>query len=182
MTVGAAVLLDDGRVFCATDAAVGYSDGYRRPMTTGKWWDEFSDRCWILESGTDLALARIRAKLRQNRSAKLEDAHVVASLLRKVQDEMAGKDAGVEGLDAELLHIASSGEIHVLGGDGGVIGPYPYTAIGHGAPVVNPILEYEFPTKTTLTERVVRTVLKRAFQVCTIYCDSVHGWFEHIYE
>lgn len=181
MTVCSAVVLDDGRVHCATDAAVGYSDGYRRPMVIGKWWLDYLDQCLIMESGTDLALSRVRAKMDEHKGgSKLADPNFVAKLIREVQEEIKGTD-GVDSIECELLHVSFEGLIHVVGGDGGVIGPYPYTAIGHGATPMNPIFDYAFPTKAKLTERVVKDVVKRAFDVCPIYCDSVHGYFEMVY-
>ena len=150
-------------------------------MIVGKWWDDYRLQCLIMESGSDLALARVRAKMDEHKKGtKLADARFVAQLVREVQDDVKGRE-GVDSIECELLHVSFEGAIHVVGGDGGVIGPYPYTAIGHGGPTVNPIFDYDFPRKAKLTERVVRDVVKRAFEVCPIYCDSVHGYFEMIY-
>ena len=181
MTVCAAVLLDDGRVYCATDAAVGYAGGYRRPMVVGTGWDDFKDQCLIRESGSDLALARVRAKMVEHKkSPKLADARFIAQLVREVQDEVKGTE-GVDSIECELLHVSFDGLIHVVGGDGGVVGPYPYTAIGPGGTPVNPIFDYDFPKKAKITERIARDVVKRAFAVCPIFCDSVPGFFQTIY-
>lgn len=178
MTIVVAVQLDDGGFYMASDSAVGYENGYRRGMPVGKWWKFRS--CVIGESGADLHLSRIRTSLTEKEERWqveglvpfLELTHIQAAVY-EVQDDTKG-DSSLEGLDAELLYCGPEG-MYVVGGDGGIIGPYDYTAVGHGAAVANPILEYALrPSRMRKRSKTsVERAVFEAFRITERYCDSV---------
>lgn len=174
MTVGCAVRLNDGRVYCATDSAIGYASGYRRAMPTGKWWEY--DGFLILESGSDFALSRIRRVF----EAKTEETSVelLQDCVHEVAEKVASKFEGVGDLEAELLYADPDLDgLYVIGGDGGIVGPDDWACIGHGAPLLTVALEMGLPVPSRRTLRKVHEVVMRGLTITARGADSVHDPF-----
>ena len=178
MTVVIGVICDDGRVVVGSDAAISFGDGYRRLMSEGKWWNM---GCLIIgESGDDFSLSRIRQKTVKHKPwTALRDPYTFSELVCVVQAEVKG-DEGMEPLECELLHVSGDKDnkpiIHVIGGDGGISGPYPYMAVGHGGTVAMPVLDVlldprHFKGKKTVIRvtNIIMETLERTAQ----YADSV---------
>ena len=143
MTVVIGIICEDGKIVIGSDAAIGFGDGYRRLMSEGKWWNM---GCLLIgESGSDFALSRIRQKtVKHDPWTDLRDPYTFSELICEVQTEIKG-DEGTEPIEAELLHVSGDKDcnpiLHIIGGDGGITGPYPYIAIGHGGTVAQPVLD-----------------------------------------
>ena len=177
MTCVMACLCEDGRTVVVSDSAIGYGDGYRRLMSEGKWWDM---GCLLTgESGTDFALSRIRQKtVKKKKWEELRDPYTFSELVCEVQTEVKGED-GPEPLEAELLHV--SDRLHVIGGDGGITGPFPYTAVGHGATIALPLMDAMLHPRY-IKKRTVAKVTNRLLEIMKIvasYADSVCEPFHH---
>lgn len=183
MTVVIACITSDNKIVVVSDSAIGCEDGYRRIMSEGKWWDM---GCLMIgESGTDFALSRLRQKTRKKKSwVALRDPYVFSAMVVEVQTEVKG-DEGPEPLEAELLHISGDEKkkptLHVIGGDGGITGPFPYTAIGHGATVALPLLDWaldsrRMPRRTTIK---VTNMLMEVLKLTERYAESVCSPFHH---
>lgn len=176
---------DDGRIVIVSDAAIGTSDGYRRTMPEGKWWDM---GCLVIgEAGSDFALSRIRQKtleLYKKDWKTLKDPYAFSELVCEVQADIQG-DEKIEPIDAELLHVAAQKDpatkeeistIHVIGGDGGITGPFPYTAVGHGATVALPLLDFAAKRDPRMKKRSVVKVTNVLLDIMLLtarYADSV---------
>lgn len=187
MTVVIAVICDDNKIVLASDSAISCEDGYRRMMSEGKWWDM---GCLMIgESGSDFALSRIRQKtVKRKNWTDLRDPYTFSELVCQVQKEVAG-DEPLEPIEAELLHISGNKEdlpiIHVIGGDGGITGPFLYTAIGHGATIALPLLDVLLDSKR-LKKRTAIKVTNTLMEVLDLterYADSVvHPFYTHIFD
>lgn len=177
MTVCAAIQLRDGSYLCGTDSAIGYSSGYRRSMPNGKWWD-YTDTGGplILESGGDFALSRIR-RLFEAKNAE-PSVELLVDAIHEVADKVASKLEGVDDLDAELLYVDTSLDgLYVLGGDGGVTGPYDWTTVGHGAPLMTVALSMSLPPVSRRNVATTQETFDQAFAEVARGADSVHDPF-----
>lgn len=183
MTVVIGCITSEDKIVVISDSAIGCEDGYRRIMADGKWWDM---GCLLIgESGEDFALSRLRQKTRKKKSwVALRDPYIFSEMVVEVQTEVKG-DEGPEPLEAELLHISGDKDkkpiIHVIGGDGGITGPFPYTAVGHGSTIALPLLDAlldprRMKTRTTIK---VTNVLMEIMKLTERYADSVCGPFHH---
>jgi 20S proteasome alpha/beta subunit len=187
MTVVIAVICDNGNIVVGSDSAIGYESGYRRLMADGKWWNM---GCLMIgESGSDFALSRIRQKtVKHEPWTDLRDPYTFSELVCEVQTEVKGLE-GTEPIDAELLHIAGDKEgkplLNVIGGDGGITGPFPHTAVGHGAMPALPLLDAllkpsRVPKKTVIK---VTNIVLEILQLTSAYADSVSPpHFIHVFD
>lgn len=181
MTVVMAAICDDNRIVVMTDSAIGYEHGYRRIMSDGKWWDM---GCLMIgESGSDFALSRIRQKTQKYEPWEdLRDPYTFSELVCSVQTEVKG-ETGTEPIDAELLHVSGDEQgkpiLHVIGGDGGITGPFTHTAVGHGAAIALPLLDVMLDSKRMKKKSVIKVtnVMTEIITVVAQYCDSVCGPF-----
>lgn len=167
MTVVYASKLADGRVYIASDAAVGYGDGYRQLMEEGKWWDY--DELFVGESGSDFALSRIRAKFEGKQEETTPE--LLAECVREVATEVSKREH-TEDLEAQLLY-ASPFEIAIVGGDGGILRRKVDAAVGHGS---TPLLSYladRLPVPSKRTYRNVSRIVLAGLQHTARMCDSV---------
>lgn len=167
MTVVYGSKLGDGRVYIASDAAVGYGDGYRQLMEEGKWWDY--DELFVGESGCDFALSRIRAKF----EAKEEETtpELLAQCVREVASEVSKKEH-TEDLEAQLLY-ASPSELAIVGGDGGIMRRKVDAAVGHGSTILLAYLADRLPAPSKRTERNVSRIVLAGMKHTARMCDSV---------
>lgn len=177
MTVCAAIKLRDGSYLCGTDSAIGYASGYRRSMPVGKWWDYTEEGGpLILESGGDFALSRIRRTFEAKEAEPSVD--LLVDVIHEVADRVASKVEGVEDLNAELLYVdATLDGLYVLGGDGGVTGPYDWTTVGHGAPLMTVALSMSLPVVSRRGVTDTQATFDRAFIEVARGADSVHDPF-----
>jgi len=182
MTVVIGIICEDGKIVVGRDGAIGFGDGYRRLMSGGKWWDM---GCLVIgESGSDFALSRIRQKtVKHDPWTDLRDPYTFSELVCAVQTEVKGQE-GTEPIEAELLHISGDKNnkpiLHVIGGDGGITGPYPYQAIGHGATPAIVCLDTRLDPKYYKKKRNVsnmREVMTEALERAAQYADSVASPF-----
>ena len=182
MTVVIGILCEDGRIVVGSDSAIGYGDGYRRIMSEGKWWNM---GCLMIgESGSDFALSRIRQKtVTHDPWTDLRDPYTFSELICEVQTEIKGQE-GTEPIEAELLHISGDKDckpiIHVIGGDGGISGPYPYAAIGHGGMPATICMDTRLDPKHFKGKRTVvrmTNVVLEALERTAQYADSVSSPF-----
>lgn len=173
-----ACLCDDGRTVVVTDSAVGCEDGFRRLMSQGKWW--YMGCLLIGEAGDDFALSRIRHKtVKRKKWEELRDPYTFSELVCQVQTEVKGEE-GPEALEAELLHVAE--ELYVIGGDGGITGPFPYTAVGQGATIALPLMDALIGDSRYMKKRTVVKITNKMLEIITIvatYTDSVCAPFHH---
>ena len=180
MTCVIACICEGSLAVIASDSAVSYASGFRRLTSQGKWWD--MGNLIIGESGSDLALSRIRQKtLDTDDWGALSDPYTFSRLVCAVQQDVRGHD-GAEPLEAELLHVgaeASQPTLHVVGGDGGVTGPFEYTAVGHGAALAMPILDILLDAKRCKRKTVARVgnIVLEALSLVARYADSVSAPF-----
>lgn len=187
MTLVLAAICDDDKIVVMSDSAIGYESGYRRLMTDGKWWDM---GCLMIgESGSDFALSRIRQKtVKHEPWTDLRDPYTFSELVCEVQTEVKGLE-GTEPIDAELLHVSGNEEgkplLNIIGGDGGITGPFKYTGVGHGAPVALPLMDALLDPKRLKKKTVVRVsnILTEIMERTTQYCESVvHPFHTHIFD
>lgn len=178
MTVVIGIICEDGKIVVGSDGAISFGDGYRRLMSEGKWWNM---GCLMIgESGSDFALSRIRQKtVKHDPWTDLRDPYTFSELVCAVQTEVKGQD-GIDDIDAELLHVSGDKDckpiIHVIGGDGGISGPYPYQAIGHGATPAIICLDTRLDPKYWKKKRNVANmtiVMMEALERSAQYADSV---------
>lgn len=185
MTAVLACATDDNKVVIVTDSAIG-GDGYRRLLSQPKIWDM---GCLVIgEAGDDFALSRIRQKTQKHKSwEKLQDPYTFSELIVSIQKDVAG-DQKLEPLEAELLHVGTDEQercqLHIIGGEGGVIGPFPYTAVGDGMVVALPLMDAligkRLKKKTTVT---VANALLEIQKYTARYTESVNEPFHtHIYD
>ena len=177
MTVVYASKLADGSVYIASDAAVGYSDGYRQLMEEGKWWDYGT--FFIGESGSDFALSRIRMAFEAKTEAPSPE--LLALVVHEVAKEVAGKNE-VDYLGAQLLY-ADAESMALVGGDGGILRRKHDACIGHGATVLQSYLADRLPPPSKRTARnvskIVRAGLVHTARLCESVCDP---FFEDVTE
>jgi 20S proteasome alpha/beta subunit len=177
-------LTSDDKIVVLTDSAIGDAMGFRRIMSEGKWWNM---GCLMIgESGSDFALSRIRAKTAKHEPwTDLRDPYTFSELVCEVQSEVRG-ELGTEPIEAELLHVSGDENnkpiLHVIGGDGGISGPFPYTAVGHGSTIALPLMDIllskkYFPGKRT--EVAVLNKLTEIMEIVARYADSVSDPFYH---
>jgi 20S proteasome alpha/beta subunit len=187
LTVVIAVICDSGKIVVGSDAAIGYESGYRRLMSDGKWWDM---GCLMIgESGSDFALSRIRQKtVKHDPWPELRDPYTFSELVCEVQTEVKGQE-GTEPIEAELLHISGDLDgkptLYVIGGDGGITGPFEATAVGHGAmpalPLLDALLKKSRMPKRTETK--VANVVREILELSSSYVDSVAPpHFIHVFD
>lgn len=169
-----AAVCEDNKAVVMSDAAIGFDDGFRRLMTEGKWWD--MKRLIIGESGTDFALSRIRQKTRDQDWEALRDPYTFSELVCQVQADVKGQ-LGMEALEAELLHVGADEDgnvkLYVIGGDGGISGPYPYVSIGHGMMPAQPLLDARFTRTKSRSLKTVKTILWDVLELTARYNESV---------
>jgi hypothetical protein len=187
MTVVIATICDDGKIVVMSDSAIGYENGFRRLMTDGKWWDM---GCLLIgESGSDFALSRIRQKtVKHEPWTDLRDPYTFSELVCEVQTEVKGLE-GTEPIEAELLHVSGDKDknpiLHVIGGDGGITGPFTHTAVGHGASIAMPLMDVLLDPKRMRKKTVIKTTntMTDIMVVVAQYCESVCGPFHtHIFD
>jgi len=172
MRVVYASKLADGRVYIASDAAVGYADGYRQLMEEGKWWDY--DSFFIGESGSDFALSRIRMAF-ENKGlpGALPTPELLAECVHEVAKDVAGKGE-VDYLGAQLL-FACPDSMAIVGGDGGILRRKVEACVGHGSTVLSSYLagRLQPPSKRTYknTDKIVREGLVYTARICDSVCD-----------
>lgn len=167
MTVVFASKLANGQVYIASDAAVGYGDGYRQLMEEGKWWEY--DGLFIGESGSDFALSRIRAKFESKNDEPSPE--LLAACVREVATEVSKKEH-TEDLEAQLLY-ASPEEIAVIGGDGGIMRRKHHGAVGHGETILTSYLEGRLPVPSKRTKASVSRVVLVGLRFTARKCESV---------
>jgi hypothetical protein len=174
----------DNKIVVVTDSAIGYENGYRRIMSQAKIWNM---GCLVIgESGSDFALSRIRQKtVKHDPWTDLRDPYTFSELICAVQTDIKG-DEGTEPIEAELLHISGDNDnqpiLHVIGGDGGITGPFPYTAVGHGATIALPLMDALLDPKR-LNKRTVIKVTNALMEIMNLterYADSVCGPFREL--
>ena len=175
MTCVVGCVCSDGRVVVVSDSAISYG-GYRRLMSEGKWWDM---GCLLIgEAGSDFAISRIRAKTGECKTWEdLVDPYTFGALVREVQTEVKGQ-GGTESIEAELMHVSTT--IHVVGGDGGISGPYPYTAIGDGMMPALPLMDALLHEKRIGKKRTVQKVTNALLEIMGLvasYVESVEAPF-----
>lgn len=184
MTVVIGCITSDSKIVVVTDSGFSMDDGYRRHTADAKIWDM---GCLIIgEAGEDFALARIRRKTSKlTKSWKtLRDPYTFSDIVCEVQTEVKG-DEGTEPIDAELLHIAGDEKnrptLHVIGGDGGIGGPYPYYAVGHGATIALPLLDWALDLKRIKKRTTIKVtnVLMEVLKLTEKYADTVSAPFHH---
>jgi hypothetical protein len=158
--------LADGRIYIASDAAVGYEDGYRQLMEEGKWWTY--DGFYVGESGDDFALSRIRARFETKNKAPSPDT--LAECVREVASEMT-KDH-TECLSAQLLY-ADAHDLAVVGGDGGILRRKHDACVGHGATVLTSYLVGRLPAPSKRTFKNVSIIVREGLVWTARLCDSV---------
>ncbi len=168
MTVVYATKLADGRVYIASDAAVGYADGYRQLMEEGKWWDYGT--FFIGESGCDFALSRIRAAFESAGIITPGPEHL-AIVIHNVAKELAGKNE-VEYLEAQLL-FAHPDCLAVVGGDGGILRRKTEACVGHGGTILQAYLEDRMPAPSKRTQRNVSKIVLAGMKYTARLCESV---------
>lgn len=187
MTVVIGAVCEDGRIVVVSDSAIGYENGYRRIMSDGKWWDM---GCLLIgESGSDFALSRIRQKTVKVKDwQSLRDPYTFSELVCQVQSEVKG-DTGTEPIEAELMHVSGdeNGQplLNIIGGDGGISGPYQQTAIGHGAPLAMMGMRLLFKQKRCRKRsvQIVTNALLEVIEEVDSLCESVEGPFHvHIFD
>ena len=171
MTVVFASKLTGGRVYIASDAAVGYADGYRQLMEEGKWWDY--DGFFIGESGEDFALSRIRAAFEE--ATEEPTPRLLAASVRKVAKDLAGKEH-VDCVEADML-FASPEEIAIVGGDGGILRRKYDGCVGHGATVLMAYLSDRLPVPSKRSFKAVDALVLDGLAYTANYCESVAGPF-----
>ncbi len=171
MTVVYATKLADSRLYIASDAAVGYSDGYRQLMEEGKWWDYGS--FFIGESGCDFALSRIRMAF--ERASELVPGSPSPEFLARVVHEVAKELAGtteVSYLEAQLL-FAHPENLAVVGGDGGILRRTTEACVGHGGTILQAYLEGRMPAPSKRTQRNVSKIVMEGMAYTARLCESV---------
>ena len=187
MTVVMATICDDDRIVVMTDSAIGYDSGSRRIMSAGKWWNM---GCLLIgESGSDFALSRIRQKTQKYEPwTELRDPYTFSELVCEVQTEVKGEH-GTEPIEAELLHVSGDEKgkaiLHVIGGDGGITGPFTHTAVGHGAAIALPLMDVMLDPKRMKKKSVIKVTntMTEIITVVAQYCDSVCGPFHtHVFD
>jgi len=177
MTVVYATKLADGRVYIASDAAVGYADGYRQLMEEGKWWDY--EHFFIGESGSDFALSRIRTAFEAKNKAPSPE--VLAEVIHEVAQAVAGKNE-VDYLGAQLLY-ADPENMAVVGGDGGILRRKVEACVGHGSTVLMSYLADRLPPLSKRTRSKVSKVVLAGLRHTARLCDSVcDPFFEDVSE
>lgn len=187
MTCVMACKTDDNKVVVVTDSAIGTGGGFRRLMSQPKLWDM---GCLVIgEAGDDFALSRIRQKTQLHKNwEELKDPYTFSELICKIQKDIAGEFSGVEALDAELLHVGTDKDnkstIYVVGGEGGVVGPFPYTAVGEGSiiaiPLMDALIAKRLKKKTVIK---VTNVMMEIMEYVDSYVESVKGPFHpHTYD
>lgn len=169
MTVVFGCKLVNGGAYIASDAAVGYADGYRQLMDEGKWWEY--DGFFVGESGTDFALSRIRLHFEaKNRPPSPE---MLAQCVHEVAKDLAGKEH-VDYLNAQLLWICPE-QIALIGGDGGIIRKRDAGCVGHGSFILEAYLADRMPPPSKRTyqkvSRVVRAGLAHTERACESVCN-----------
>lgn len=183
MTCVIGCLTDDKKIVVVSDSAVGDEDGFRRIMSEGKWWDM---GCLLIgEAGTDFGLSRLRQRTRTIQSwTALRDPYAFSEMVVEVQHEVKGEE-GPEPLEVELLHV-SGDENHeptlfIIGGDGGIMGPFPYTAIGHGANIALPLLDVLLDPKRIKVKSTIKVtnILLEVMKYTERYDESVYSPFHH---
>lgn len=185
MTIVAACICADDKVVVMSDSAITCENGYRLLTSTGKWWTY--PNLVIGTSGDDLVLSRIKRKLDNHKKSIdiYRNPETFSDIMFQVQQEIRGEGA-LEGLEAELLHISfdkkGKPSIYVLGGEGGISGPFPYACVGD--PSVMGMLGLNILLKPTRMKK--RTVIKvvNAFtelmgQVASLH-NSVESPFYHL--
>lgn len=177
MTCVLAAVAEDNRAVILSDSAVVYSGGDIRLMPDGKWWDM---GCVLVgEAGSDFALARIRQKTEQHKDwTELRDPYTFSELVCEVQKEVQGQQQGTQALHAELLHVAADEDgktsLHVVGGEGGVLGPYKKTAVGCGAFIANVVMDVLF--RENRCKRMSFTKVEAvAMEAMSMTCERVDG-------
>lgn len=171
MTVVFASKLTSGRVYIASDAAVGFEDGYRQLMEEGKWWDY--DGLFVGESGEDFSLSRVRALFEEANDAP--SPALLAACVRAVSKDLAGKHA-VDCIEAQLLY-ASPTELAVVGGDGGILRRKTEACVGHGATILTAYLADRLPTPSKRSLKAVDALVLEGLSYTANYCESVCGPF-----
>jgi len=175
VTVVYASKLADGRVYIASDAAVGYSDGYRQLMEEGKWWDYGT--FFIGESGSDFALSRIRAAFEA--ANKAPSPETLAEVINEIAKDVMGKG---ESLGAQLLY-ADPDAFAIVGGDGGILIRKVDACVGHGAALLQSYLADRLPPPSKRTERNVSKIVRAGLAHTARYCESVcDPFFEDVTE
>jgi hypothetical protein len=178
MTCVMGCLTVDGKIVVITDSAMEYESGYRRILSEPKIWNM---GCLIIgESGSDFALSRVRQKtVKHEPWTALRDPYTFSELVCEVQSEVKG-ELGTEPIEAELLHVSGDENnkpiLHVIGGDGGISGPFLYTAIGHGAVIALPLMDALLSAKYFLGKKTVINVTNRLLDIMELtaqYANSV---------
>lgn len=167
MTVVYSSKLTSGRVYIASDAAVGYSDGYRQLMEEGKWWTY--DSLFVGESGADFALSRIRAEFEAMEAPPSPE--LLAESIRKVAKKLAGKHH-VDDVEAQLLY-ASPTELAVVGGDGGILRRRDSACVGHGATILMAWLDARLPPVSKRSLKLVDALVQEGLAYTARHCESV---------
>lgn len=188
MTCIVGCVTDDNRVVVVTDSAVGSDDGTRRLMSKAKIWGKEDGLGPIVvgEAGDDFALSRIRRKAQKHKKKdELKDPYAFVEMIWEIQKDIAGAQTGVESLEAELLHVGTDREgqcrMHIVGGEGGVVGPFPYTAVGDGASQALPLLDALIGKRCKKRTAIrVTNILIEILGYVDTYRESVKGPF-HVY-
>jgi hypothetical protein len=168
LTVCCAVALASDDVYVASDAAVGYGGGFRRIMVEGKWWKY--DDVFVLESGSDFALSRIRSEFESRND--VPTPQLLAECVRKVAIDIANKSEAVDYVGAELL-FASPDALAVVGGDGGIIKAEGFACIGHGGPLLTAYLTDKLPAPSRRSYNKVNSIVRDGLAITARLCDSV---------
>lgn len=187
MTCVMACKTDDNKVVIVTDSAIGDGDGFRMLMSQPKIWDM---GCLVIgEAGDDFALSRIRQKTQTLENwEELRDPYTFSDLICQIQKDISGGLSGVEALEAELLHVGTNkkGEcaLHVVGGEGGVVGPFPYMAVGEGRRVALPMMDALIAKRMKkITVIKATNIMMEIMEYVDSYVESVKGPFHpHIYD
>jgi hypothetical protein len=178
MTCVMGCLTVDDKIVVITDSAMEDGNGYRRILSEPKIWNM---GCLIIgESGSDFALSRVRQKtVKHEPWTALRDPYTFSELVCEVQSEVKG-ELGTEPIEAELLHVSGDENnkpiLHVIGGDGGISGPFLHTAIGHGAVIALPLMDALLSTKYFLGKKTVINVTNRLLDIMELtaqYANSV---------